>query len=176
MNKGFSKKDLRTGHIVRFRDGETAILIGNEFKNSYQIDTNICCTCLEYYDEELLDEVDRENDIMEVHYIKSTDKTYDLKQLVFEIPKEHTELIWKREREIDWSKVPKWTKVIIKDIFDTKGNTIKNRYFLKVEEIKNNTIFFVTKCDKFTYTELEQEGASYIEIYDEKDIKEEWYK
>lgn len=29
MNKGFSKKDLRTGHIVRFRDGETAILIGN---------------------------------------------------------------------------------------------------------------------------------------------------
>lgn len=176
MNKGFSKKDLRTGHIVKFRDGETAILIGNEFKNTYQVDKNFCCTCLEYYDEELEDKVDRENDIMGVYYIKSTDKTYDLKQLVFEIPEEHTELIWERGRQIDWAKVPKWTKVRVKERYGAKWT---RAYFLGVDNKRYKATFYdeFTASDEFISSE--EEICYYwdkIKIYNEKDIKEEWYK
>lgn len=179
MKKQFTKEDLKTGDIIVMKDEVNSILIGNRIKTFGQLENNGGIIDIDDYNDKLESIPYREYDIEKVYRIKDG-YNYSLEQIIENLPENNVELIWERKeskREIDWSKVPPFTKVIVKDIFDTTGNTVKYRYFLKVEEVNdNNTIFFVTKCDKFTYTELEQEGASYIEIYDKKNIKEEWYK
>ena len=186
----FKKNDLKTGHIVKLRNGQKAILTGDSFKDCILEHTAFI---YEYNDDLIEEEYGLSAyDIFEVYDFKDEKGIKECLSIIYGndnfledlLEEDYIKLIWKREnkekrekREIDWTKVPPFTKVIVKDIFDTTGNTVKYRYFLKVEEVNdNNTIFFVTKCDKFTYTELEQEGASYIEIYDKKNIKEEWYK
>ena len=81
------------------------------------------------------------------------------------------ELVWERKREIDWNKVPKWTKLIVRIPYEKE---MSNAYFLKV--LENNSIL-VTKCDEFTY-KGEYKGVTPIsfEIHPSVEIKEEWYK
>ena len=173
MNKGFSKKDLRTGHIVRFRDGETAMLVGDTFFGSIDIlDGNFNNGQLNQYDEYLKDiEYGYDTDIMEVYYIKSTEYDLGVKGMIENIPEEHAELIWKREEEIDWSKVPKWTKVLVRE--DFIGAKWERSYFLGVDDKGYKATFL----DEFT-SDGEEIFDYWDEIkpFDEKDIKEEWYK
>lgn len=170
--KEFTKSDLKTGMIVRFRNRVNAILIGDGFKNSNQIDRSWGCATLEDYNEELENENDEEKDIMEVYYIKSTNEEYDLRHMISDLPKEHMKLIWKRKefiREIDWFKVPKWTKVLVRNDKDDKW---KKAYFLGTSPLGFDTTF----SDKFTLNDDHIRIWQYIKLYDENDMKEEWCK
>ena len=85
------------------------------------------------------------------------------------------------EREIDWGKVPKYTKVNVRD---TDYEEWKNRYFLYVDEIcdgyKYATSLSNTK-DYFTGMNPEEWcglTGRYVQIRLDKSVtpKEEWYK
>lgn len=83
-------------------------------------------------------------------------------------------LIWKRKKEIDWSKVPKWTKVRCKGEFG-----YYNAYHY--EYIPNEIhCFGHTTRDEFTFgtdpvVDYLSKRDTY-EIHPSVEIKEEWYK
>ncbi|MDQ0151171.1 hypothetical protein ACFO6R_13345 [Eubacterium multiforme] len=78
-------------------------------------------------------------------------------------------LLWERQREIDWSKVPKWTKVQVRDNKDDKW---RNTYFLD----RNGAVFHSTFCDEYTYDKDEILGFWQCKIHPSIEIKEEWYR
>lgn len=172
--KEFSKKDLRTGMIVRFKNGEMAILIGADFMKKHEvIGWEYYASTLDY-EEDLTDEFLCRKDIVEVYdFIVKHDfnnvlvNTNTLSEL---IERDFVKLIWKREREIDWSKVPEWTMVLVRN---DEENEWEKAYFLR--KIKGNHLFYAINCDEFNYDKIFCEGYRYIKPFDEKDIKEEWY-
>lgn len=174
MKKQFTKKDLRTGDIIVTKEKGNVILIGNRFKKFEHLNNIKGVTNINIYNDMLDTDVDKYS-IEKVYRIKSG-YDYSLKEIIEELPEKNVELIWKREeskREIDWTKVPPFTRVKIKTAFDG----VNNRYFLKEQKTQNDgVIYLVTKCDEFTHTGFDCEGATKIEIYDKNDIKEEWYK
>ncbi len=80
------------------------------------------------------------------------------------------ELIWERKREIDWSKVPKWTKVQVRDF---EGEEWKNIYFIN---FSTNGIFKATYFDEFTFSEGDESEWYQCRIHPSVEIKEEWCK
>lgn len=170
MNE-FTKKDLKTGHIVKFRNGETAILIGDTFFSSMHLDGGFNDGHLDQYSEYLKDiEYGYETDIMEVYYIKSIEHDLGLTDLINDLPEEHIELIWKRKLEIDWTKVPSFTRVLAKNV----QGYWENRYFVRKAPHK----YVCTRSGGFTfvYNSDDEEYFTEIKIFDKNDIKEEWYK
>ncbi len=91
--------------------------------------------------------------------------------------KDNLKLIWERQREIDWSKVPKWTKVQVKDC---EGEEYKNRYFFRYEKDENWPFrVFMLKDDEFTgyeHKEDDEEIFNLCRIHPSVSIQEEWYK
>lgn len=86
--------------------------------------------------------------------------------------KENLELIWERSREIDWNKVPKWTKVVVNQLY--YKNTY-NRYFLN--RTKDGFKACGHKPDGFTKsTERDIVEWDECRIHPSVEIKEEWYK
>lgn len=81
-------------------------------------------------------------------------------------------VIWKRNKEIDWLKVPKWTKVKVRDYKDGKWI---NEYFLQVVD-DSEYPFETTLCDEFTYNPMEKNRYKYIKLYDDTKSPEEWFK
>lgn len=86
-------------------------------------------------------------------------------------------LIWKRQKEIDWSKVPKWTKVQIKYCEDGRW---RNRYFIRYNPYKKDH-FIVSILDEFLFEESSQDfspTSSYEQcrIHPSVSIPEEWCK
>ena len=86
-----------------------------------------------------------------------------------------------REREIDWDKVPKYTKVNVRD---TDYEEWKNRYFLYVDE-NNDGYKYVTGLSntKDYFTGMNPEECfgltgRYVQIRLDKSVtpKAEWYK
>ena len=86
-----------------------------------------------------------------------------------------------REREIDWDKVPKYTKVNVRD---TDYEEWKNRYFLYVDE-NNDDYMYVTSLSntKDDFTGMNPEECCgltgrYVQIRLDKSVtpKMEWYK
>lgn len=86
-------------------------------------------------------------------------------------------LIWERKKEIDWSKVPKWTKVQVKDC---EGEEYKNRYFFRYEKDEDWPFrVFMLKDDEFTgyeHKEDDEEIFNLCRIHPSVSIQEEWYK
>ena len=86
-----------------------------------------------------------------------------------------------REREIDWDKVPKYTKVNVRDIDSEEW---KNRYFLYVDENYDKYTKYVTSLStKDYFTGMNPEDywgltAHYTQIRLDKSVtpKMEWYK
>ena len=175
MKKQFTKEDLKTGDIIVMKDEVNSILIGNRIKTFGQLENNGGIIDIDDYNDKLESIPYREYDIEKVYRIKDG-YNYSLEQIIENLPENNVELIWERKeskREIDWSKVPPFTRVKIKTAFDG----VNNRYFLKEQKTQNDgVIYLVTKCDEFTHKGFDCEGATKIEIYDENDIKEEWYK
>ena len=86
-----------------------------------------------------------------------------------------------REREIDWDKVPKYTKVNVRD---TNYEEWKNRYFLYVDEIYDGYKYVTSLSNtKDYFTGMNPEDCCgltgrYTQIRLDKSVtpKAEWYK
>ncbi len=81
------------------------------------------------------------------------------------------------KREIDWSKVPRGTKVQVK----YKGEwEWENKYFIKYESSKEEYPFQVNEWQDDDYTGFKMEQYSdfykYCRIHESVAIPEEWYK
>ncbi len=84
------------------------------------------------------------------------------------------ELIWEREREIDWSKVPKWTKVQVDDGY----SGIINGYFWNYSSDPVYPIEYATR-DMFCFETnpvVDYCTKRECKIHPSVEIKEEWYK
>lgn len=77
------------------------------------------------------------------------------------------ELIWEREREIDWNKIPKWTKVQAWD--ENEKYTIDSLLVAYEPELRFGLIVADNKDD-------EPRGYKHCKIHPSVEIKEEWYK
>lgn len=81
------------------------------------------------------------------------------------------------EREIDWSKVPRWTKVQVRDN-DKHGWA--NRYFVGVNNglFRLSHPFIATIYDEFIHNGYDCENNCYqqCKIHSSVEIQEEWYK
>ncbi len=79
----------------------------------------------------------------------------------------YLELIWEREREIDWSKVPKWTPIQAWD--ENEKYTFDSLFVAYDPELKFGLIVADNKDD-------EPRGYKHCKIHPSVEIKEEWYK
>lgn len=170
MNKNFTKSDLKTGHIVVTKGRGNAILIGDRLKSSLQLSNRGGLTNIGDYDDDLKDKTTEEYDIEKVYKI-TNGYDYRLDEIIDKLPAGNVELVWERKREIDWSKVPKFTRVQVRDSDDT---TWQNSYFIKRDE-RAECLYIATVRDEFTYDGFNIYWKQ-IRIFDEADIKEEWYK
>lgn len=105
-------------------------------------------------------------------------KVFEIKKLGAGIEnffnKDNLKLIWERQREIDWSKVPKWTKVQ----YERNGDWI-NCYHINYDEQSKYWPCEYTVRDKFTF-----KTEKYIQCVNEQNyrihpsvkIPEKWYK
>ena len=171
MKNNFTKEDLQTGHIVVTRGEGNAILIGKSFKrSSYLMDELVMSELIDYnYDLKTKSGAIEHYTIDKVY--KIVKGTYSLETLIDELPKDGVELIWERKKEIDWSKVPKFTRVQVR--YDNEDEW-KDRYFIKYVENRQQP-YFVTYYGEFTYDGY-CTGWNQIRIYDESEIREDWYK
>ena len=173
MKKEFTKNDLRTGMIVRFRNG----MLGVVLRDYIQVVTGLHYIG-KYQNDLTLAHKDTTCNIDEIYEFKeglSCKEMFDILHsngLEHLIEKEYVELIWKREepkREIDWNKVPKWTRVLVRNY----NENWKRAYFMRVGYIG----YKATYRDRFTSAgDAECYLWDEIKIYDENDMKEEWYK
>lgn len=159
------KSDLENGMIIEWNDNfnELGVIIGDSirYKNGYDE--------LSILDENLRYKKDKKDYISAIYKVK--EKRCSLLNI---FKKENLELIWKRPREIDWSKVPKWTKVRCKGEFG-----YYNAYHY--EYIPNEIhCFGHTTRDEFTFgTDPVVDYLSKRDTYEihlSVEVKEEWYK
>lgn len=175
MNKKeFTINDIQTGDIVVTKNRGNAIVIARRLKTTDNMFSEYGLGDLKDYTNNLrsLDRSIDEYDIEKVYKIINCYE-YSLDKIIDELPEDKVELIWKREKEIDWEKVPRFTKVQVRDSIDEEW---KNRYFIELSCNKAYP-YRVSTCDEFTYVTGNSDALwKYIRIYDESDIKEEWYK
>lgn len=112
------KSDLKNGMIFQIRYGTKYYIVLNEI---YTLDNSVSYTgsfynIMKYYKEDLKYDGTTSNDIM---YVYDSDGN----------------LIWKRE-EIDWSKIPKDTKVLVRN---SKEEEWQRRYFAEYKNGKPYT-------------------------------------
>lgn len=152
------KSDLKDGMIVEYKDGKFGLKLGariisqNEHLELEDLEENLTTT-------NELDVIVRVYESVNVHFFSEINDKSKLK------------LIWERPREIDWTKVPKFTKVRVKRVEDGEWG---NEYFLEFS--KNFKKFKTTVCDEFSYTSELDECYRYCEIHPSVKIQEEWYK
>lgn len=156
------KSDLESGMVIEWNDNfnELGVIIGDSirYKNGYDE--------LSILDENLRYKKD---------YISAIYKVKEKRCSLLSIfKKENLELIWESPREINWSKVPKWTKVRCKGEFG-----YYNAYHY--EYIPNEIhCFGHTTRDEFTFgtdpvVDYLSKRDTY-EIHPSVKIQEEWYK
>lgn len=181
--KEFSKKDLRTGMIVVTKAKGNFMILGQELRNEEEINDKYCCVSLEMYEENLMmkDIEQHQYDIVKVYEIIAYPAYYGLNIRGSIKGIEDLccgKLIWEEKNprlRIDWSKVPKWTKVLAEINTGILSKEFVKAYFLNYSLENNTGLFLVTTNDEFTYCQGEDKVSRYIKIYDEKDIKDEWY-
>lgn len=154
------KSDLRNGMVVETRSGilylirtieSGATILGGEKEwinlNSYKND-------LKHYKYKSLDII----------------KVYETDNFVLSrvLDRENLTLIGQEEREIDWTKVPKWTPVQASDYMD---NFDGKKLLVKYEPELKEYPFIVAR-------NFRKEACSYkyCRIHPDIVIKEEWYK
>lgn len=155
------KSDLKEGMIVEIRDGDRFVVryVNDEVclsGKAYWLDlTNGYTSDLKYYSDSSLD-------IVKVY----SSHSYVLRSLF-----EDNELnvIWSRPNNVDYNKVPKWTKVQVRD---KNSEEWKNRYFLGCD----GKWFLATGRDKFSYEEDCFSQYEQCRIHSSVEIKKEWYK
>lgn len=175
MKKEFTINDIQTGDIVVTKRRGNAIVIAGRLKAGSMLLNQYGVCCLNLYDENLQyeDPVYDEYDIEKVYRIIDC-YDYSLDEIINKLPEKKVKLIWEREKEIDWTKVPMFTKVQVRDHENEKW---RNRYFIKTG-FNDSYPYITTICDGFTrcvgYNE--EESYKHIRLYDTMDAKKEWYK
>lgn len=159
------KSDLKDGMIVQTEE-DLYLVCGDKFLglNGYM--------GFEDYDESL-NLKDEEFEKYNINFVYKT-KSYGLglEELLSET--KSLEKIWERPREIDWSKVPKWTKVQVKF-----PGEIEWENYLFTDYLPNNVFKFHVagfKDDEFTGYEATRHQVEYCRIHESVEIKEEWYR
>ena len=147
------KSDLKNGMIVKFRNSdELHILISDVFcdiKGEGFLE-------LSSYNDEMCSIYDAEWDIVEVYKSKKSN-------IMACFIHNEIELIWKRN-EVDWSKVPIDTKILV----SIDGDVWKTRHFAKYED--NKIYVFKQGCTSWT-AYGETNSWNYCELAEE--LKEE---
>lgn len=175
------KSDLKDFMVVQLdvrnyeRENEDMYLvIGNTlvscdgYMNLSHYDENMENTCRDNF----LDNSIGTYSIVKVFKIKNISNGIE-----FFFDEDNLNLIWERQIEIDWSKVPKWTKVQVKDC---EGEEYKNRYFFRYEKDENYPFrVLMLKDDEFTgyeHNKSDEEIFELCRIHPSVTILEEWYK
>lgn len=162
------KSELKQGMVVQLRDGDRYLVRDRE--GEIILSHHNGWLRLEEYSEDLKDDNYDELDIIKVY----TTKAYMLDSVFDD---EYLTEIWCRKKEVDWSKIPVWTKVQVRN---SHSQGWKNRYFLRYATTKHGAIplFEVAPFDSFvSITEgLERESYTQCRLHDSVDIKEEWMK
>lgn len=130
-------KDLKTGMVVKNREGNYYMVINDCIVRERVYNP------LNDFNDNLTEKLFKELDIVEVYKER---KGAELRPTNWFENIENEEPIWKREEEIDWNKIPQWTKVQVRDSSNEKW---RNAYFLNYvldEKFKFKTTFY----DKFT--------------------------
>ena len=160
------KSDLKDGMIIELRniEGGLGVVINNLilFKDAYY--------CLDNFTENLENTYLKDLDVIKVYVLNA----HVTMNEILSGKKELLKVIWERKKEIDWSKVPKWTKVQ----YERNGAWI-NCYHINYDEQSNYWPCECTVRDEFTF-----KTEKYIECVNEKNyrihpsitIPEEWYK
>lgn len=82
----------------------------------------------------------------------------------------------KKEKEIDWAKIPKWTKVQVRD---NDNEVWRNRYFIGLNDnnFKYDYPFVASLFDEFVHDGSDSDNACYRQcrIHESVNILEDWY-
>ncbi len=150
------KEDLKDGMIieVEFSDilNERFIKLGNMcvgingYANLEDISNNLC------WEKSKIVKVFKNKSMLDLEDINKDNKL---------------ELIWEREREVDWSKVPQWTPVQVWDQYE--GDSVDSFFITYEPKLKFGIIIADNKDD-------EPRGYKHCKIHPSVEIKEEWYK
>ena len=161
------KSDLKDGMILVTRARGNGILLAGRLKGSHHLANYEGKLNIDDLNEDLILENDYAYSIDAIYEIKSA-YGYSLGEIIDNLPKDAVELIWERKREIDWSKVPKWTPVQVSDW----GNDFEGKDFLiKYEpELREFPFIIVGNFDENAVS------YKYCRIHPDIVIKEEWYK
>lgn len=151
------KSDLKSGQIVETREGERFLYLGEKF---------ICkdgCF-LDQYSEDLFDEELAEFDIMKVYNSKATnlDEIFEDKYL---------SCVWTRSDNIDWNKVPRGTKVQVRNLSEEDW---VNAYFLEHLSTANSFIASSNLFDEYTSSFGRQFNREQCRIHPDEILREEW--
>ena len=165
------KPDLKNSMIVRFkREKDGHLVCGQRFEGLDGYMT------LDIYDNDLkyvgdYRSSDNNWDIEEVYKMKL--KGVGLKRLLSNVSEnENLQLIWRREREIDWSKIPFGIKVIAEDFLeDLNEDEVFPKIFVGYEPNLKAYPFIVTDSVNSDAT-----SYKYCKIHSSVEIKDEWYK
>ncbi len=157
--------DLECGMVIEIREG-VFYLVRRNLEGKFEFTGKSKWDELSVYKDDLKHVSFPELDIIRVY--KSHGKTFDT---IFS--KCNLELIWERKEEIDWSKVPKWTKVQTTDYKDD----FKDKDF----EDENYLISYEPKLKKYPFIVTKNLSSAvwshkYCRIHPSVEIKEEWCK
>ncbi|HAT4259236.1 hypothetical protein LI053_14710 [Clostridium perfringens] len=172
------KSDLESGMVIETKDGRFGLIIKGT--NGIYRDVIIWADkgfgTLKDFTEELTPyKNDLYLEIVRVYNFLSWG--VGLGKIADEILRKNLKPIWERPKEIDWSKVPEWTKVQVRDC---KNQKWRNRYFSRYNPYKE-TPYIVSAFDKFIFDDRPKfEGTikSYRQcrIHPSVEIPKEWYK
>lgn len=76
------------------------------------------------------------------------------------------------KRELDWDKVPCRTKVQVRD---EDSEEWRNAYFLDLRFDNKITLYVITFCDEFTYTNATRAYYKQIRLHPSVKPEENWY-
>lgn len=168
------KSDLKDGMIIKVSRGDTAMLMANRFLCGCNEGSDITrgLLGLEEISEDLTCSSIKGMDIVAVYKINDC-YGYYLSEIIQKLPKNKVSILWERPREIDWSKLPRWIKVQVKDYHEEPW---RNAYFIRLDDSNEDYPYKITFCDTFTLVENCICGYMQCRIHPEQEIKEEWYK
>ncbi|MGV3101874.1 hypothetical protein ACEE25_13750 [Clostridium perfringens] len=162
------KSDLKDGMILESVNGLLRMVMGNNLISERGF------LSLDNFDENLESSGILDSYTIDKVYRASLDKCYHLDDI---FNKSKLDLIWVRPKEINWTKIPKWTKVLVKDKDERE---YQNAYFMGIDSENGETQFGVTFYDMFIFADrcgdCEFEYFDCCKLHPLEKAKEDWYK
>lgn len=149
---------IKDGMVVETRDGMRFMVIGKYLRGTEK------WTYLEDYDNKYNNKYFPELDIMAVYDVK------DLQGGFTETLFSNQNKVAERKRDIDWTKVPQWTRI---EVSMGEGYPSRRAYFYDYSKLHNRVR--ATSCDEFTYTEDDLASWPMFNLFDPAEAKEDWF-